>query len=154
MIISGKQYRSIEYKLGFVTVSVLGGSYYHKPAETKGVKMAVEIKLACDIDIPTRDFSVPAVYDMDNGIREAITYLAKNETMYVGCLGGIGRTGLFLSCLAKALGYKDPVQYVRDNYDERAVETNRQKEFVERFDVSDFKWQVRKAKLLALWYYS
>lgn len=48
----------------------------------------------------------------------------------------MGRTGLFLAILAKAVGFNDPVAYVRKHYYNHAVETAEQAKYVEAFDVS------------------
>ena len=53
----------------------------------------------------------------------------------VGCMGGIGRTGLMLALLAKSFGEEDPVRYVRATYYSHAVETAAQKQFIAEFKV-------------------
>lgn len=57
------------------------------------------------------------------------------QRVEVGCMGGLGRTGTALGCIAVLDGVpaRDAVRYVRDNYDARAVETFRQRRFVARF---------------------
>ena len=57
----------------------------------------------------------------------------------VGCLGGQGRTGLFLALLAKVWGIADPVKYVRRVYLRRAVETRDQEEWVADFEASGLR---------------
>ena len=93
-----------------------------------GVKMAVEINKFHHISVPTEDFSIPSVEDMQLGLMEAYDYMAKGNDLYVGCMGGIGRTGLFMGCIAKlmqdcgnvgfqkSLNTGDPVRWVRENY--------------------------------------
>jgi protein tyrosine phosphatase len=141
-----------EFKFGWVDRKVLAGSYYHRPKTHHGIKMAVEIDAAHTISIPTRDFSVPSMDAMQEGMREALELIAKDEPVYVGCMGGIGRTGLFLACLAKVLGYPKPVGYVRANYSPLAVETSRQMQFVQDFDITPFQNRLIWLKLKALWY--
>lgn len=135
--------------LGWKGRKIYGGPYRNKPKDMPGIKMAAEINAPSSISIPTRDFSVPAYNDMLQGLKEAIEQMADGKVYYVGCMGGIGRTGLFLSLLARALGEDHPVEWVRENYDKRAVETPEQKAYVESFDLSPLVWTIRKAKLKA-----
>ena len=115
---------------------VHGGPFPDWPDESHiGVKMAKEIKLDCDIDIPTLDFSVPNKDQLDNGLIRVVEELVKGHPVYVGCMAGRGRTGLFLSILAKAFGEKQPVEYVRDKYYAHAVETPEQYEFVSNYEI-------------------
>lgn len=100
------------------------------------VKMAAEINRPCTISIPTEDFSVPSVEAMTLGLEKAIKAFFSNQPMYVGCMGGIGRTGLFLALMTKILNKEaDPVMYVRGNYYSHAVETSQQLTYVKEFDV-------------------
>jgi hypothetical protein len=136
--------------LGWRGRKIHGGPYRNKPKGMSGIKMAMEINAPCDIDIPTRDFSVPDPIFMRAGLMMAIDAMADGEVFYVGCMGGIGRTGLFLSLLARALGEDRPVEWVREHYDKRAVETEEQRAYVNGFDLTPLKWKIRWAKLRAL----
>ncbi len=53
----------------------------------------------------------------------------------IACAGGRGRTGTALACLAILDGVPAPraVEYVREHYHRRAVETPWQRRFVARF---------------------
>lgn len=57
------------------------------------------------------------------------------ERVEIGCLGGHGRTGTAVACLAILDGYTaaDAVDWVRTNYCGHAVETPAQEGFVARF---------------------
>jgi hypothetical protein len=57
------------------------------------------------------------------------------EQVELGCLGGHGRTGTALACLAVLTGTPpgDAVDWVRAHYCPRAVETDAQRGFVEAF---------------------
>jgi hypothetical protein len=57
------------------------------------------------------------------------------ELVEIACYGGVGRTGTVLSCLAVRAGitYLDAVDWVREHYDQRAVETDEQYRLIERF---------------------
>lgn len=118
---------------------VCGGPYIMKPPGMVGIKMALEVPYRLDgsieIGVPTLDFSVPMVDDLQRGLTDAVNHILRGEEVYVGCMGGRGRTGLFLAILAKAFGEKSPVEYVRLHYYTRAVETQEQYEFVGEFKI-------------------
>jgi protein-tyrosine phosphatase len=60
---------------------------------------------------------------------------AATERVELACVGGRGRTGTALACLAVLDGVPadQAVEFVRANYDQHAVETPWQKRFVRRF---------------------
>lgn len=62
---------------------------------------------------------------------------AATERVEVACGGGTGRTGTALACLAVLAGVApdEAVAFVRAGYRARAVETRRQRRFVETFAV-------------------
>lgn len=140
---------NIPLRIGnLIDTKVHGGPYRELPFDMFGVKMAVEIKEPCNVDIPTQDFNVPEVSDLRAGVVKALMAMMNNEVVYAGCMGGIGRTGLFLAALAKVqIEYRkskhragrgdDPVLYVRNHFIPHAVETEQQKQFIADFDVSD-----------------
>jgi rhodanese/phosphatase family protein len=81
------------------------------------------------------DFGLPADRDQ---VLPALTELwrrAADERVEVACLGGRGRTGTALACLAIIDGVpaRTAVAYVREHYSGRAVETFRQRRYVARF---------------------
>lgn len=83
------------------------------------------------IDWP--DFGVPANGDAVAGALRAVLERARSgQDVEVGCLGGHGRTGTALSCLAALAGYPalDAVAWVRSSYCAKAVETPEQEAFV------------------------
>jgi protein-tyrosine phosphatase len=57
------------------------------------------------------------------------------EAVEIGCLGGHGRTGTALACLAVLAGTPpdDAVAWVRATYCEKAVETDAQEQLVADF---------------------
>ena len=63
---------------------------------------------------------------------------AATERVEVACLGGRGRTGTALACVAVIDGVpsRRAVAYVREHYNSRAVETFWQRRFVARFRAS------------------
>jgi hypothetical protein len=126
---------------GGVHGRLIGGPYRSKPGGMAGVKMAAEISLPCVIDIPTKDFSVPDHDSMLLGMAQSVMWLQRTPVLFVGCAGGIGRTGLFLASMVKLMSWVhkvkiDPIDYVRAVYNPRAVETNEQEDFVYGLNVA------------------
>lgn len=81
------------------------------------------------------DFGLPAD---PAALRETLVEaLARSsvERVEVGCMGGRGRTGTALACLAVLDGAPaaDAVAYVRQHYGQHAVETSEQESFVADF---------------------
>jgi len=136
------------FALGKISTLVIGGPYmrFVDRQQTRlplvGVLMAEELR---DVDytifVPTRDFSIPLMRLFRKGLMQSIAQMAIGNQLYVGCMGGIGRTGLFLAGLAKIMGVEDPVGYVREHYIPHAVETEAQKDFIRALKVEDIrKW--------------
>lgn len=65
-------------------------------------------------------------------LRDALGRARAGERVEIGCLGGHGRTGTALACLAVLSGHPlgDAVAWARDNYCVKAVETDDQAAFV------------------------
>ena len=81
------------------------------------------------------DFSVPRDRaDAEAALASLLDRARRGERVEVGCLGGHGRTGTALACLAVQAGVPaaDAVSWVRSNYCTHAVETDEQVAFVER----------------------
>jgi hypothetical protein len=80
------------------------------------------------------DFGIPADRAaMLEALADVVTRAGAGEVVELGCLGGHGRTGTALACLAVLAGLaddQDPVEWVRSTYCERAVETDEQAAFV------------------------
>jgi hypothetical protein len=82
------------------------------------------------------DFGVPA--DLDSfcaALADALERARRGEIVELGCLGGHGRTGTALACLAILSGTppNEAVEWVRANYCEKAVETDEQLRLVTDF---------------------
>lgn len=89
------------------------------------------------IDWP--DFGVPEnESELFDAIVEIHARAKVGEVVEIACYGGLGRTGTVLSCLAVCAGVpaSDAVEWVRSNYDRRAVETEEQQQLVEAFATS------------------
>lgn len=86
------------------------------------------------IDWP--DFGVPRDRDAAAAqIRSAFARAQAGERVEVGCAGALGRTGTVLASMAVLAGVPtaSAVEWVRENYDVRAVETEEQEAFVAWF---------------------
>ena len=80
-----------------------------------------------------RDFRLPdSTEDAAAALREAWAR-AGEQRVEIACGGGIGRTGTALALLATMSGVapEDAVTWVRAHYHRRAVETRRQRHWVE-----------------------
>jgi hypothetical protein len=86
------------------------------------------------IDWP--DFGVPAEPEVAAGqIASAFRRARRGELVEVGCLGGSGRTGTVLACMAVLAGVPsaEAVPWVRAAYRPEAVETAEQEAWVQWF---------------------
>ena len=114
---------------------MFGGSFFDAPPPWEDFLtinlMAESPQLPSDLYLPIQDYSVPSDPELMTEIFEKIK--ASPEDVYVGCWGGIGRTGLFMSCYLKYTGVEDPLKVVRKDYNEHAVETPGQMDFLADF---------------------
>lgn len=141
------------------SVLVLGGPYRQAPFDLiPTYNMAKEIPNPATHRLPIADFSVPTVEEAVPVVAYALMDLMSTGYIYVGCMGGIGRTGLFMGLLAEyakihgmqtvgALG--GTVPYVRAFYKSYAIETDLQQEFIANFDYDAVHEMVIKLKSLS-----
>jgi hypothetical protein len=82
------------------------------------------------------DFRLPADRDDARAALLEAWQRCADERVEVACLGGRGRTGTALACIAVLDGVAsaDAVDFVRRNYHRRAVETRGQRRFVNQFE--------------------
>jgi len=83
-----------------------------------------------------RDFWLPSdSSDARAAFAEAHRRAIAGERVEVACLGGRGRTGSAIACIAQLGGVsaEDAVEWTRNSYDRRAVETPWQRRYVRRF---------------------
>ena len=79
------------------------------------------------------DFGVPTDPEVAAGqISDAFARARSGELVEVGCLGGTGRTGTVLACMAVLAGVPaaEAVPWVREAYRPSAVETSEQEAWV------------------------
>ena len=60
----------------------------------------------------------------------AKTQVDAGKKLHCGCIGGHGRTGMFLAALVSCYGEKEAIAYVRANYCKKAVESSTQVKFL------------------------
>jgi protein-tyrosine phosphatase len=66
--------------------------------------------------LPISDFGVPKVSAMRKIISQVTVYSQRGSNIAVHCHAGVGRTGMFMACLAKigmGLPAKDSIRWVR-----------------------------------------
>lgn len=146
--------KKIRFNFWGHTLVLEGGPYRNRPAGVQGVKMAAEIDAACRWDIPTQDFTAPDPELIRLALPEVFEEALNGKRVFVGCMGGIGRTGSFLAAFAKMMGEKDPVGYVRQHYSSHAVETQSQQVMIDLLEVKDLyrkcRWMAIKKHLLGI----
>lgn len=81
------------------------------------------------------DFRLPTDHAQAQAVLREAYARADAERVEIACGGGRGRTGTALACLAVLDGVPagEAVDFVRRNYDTRAVETPWQRRYVSRF---------------------
>ncbi|PWS38308.1 protein phosphatase [Falsiroseomonas bella] len=119
-------------------VTITGGPFDAIPEGAFGVclEAASEKAWLADIALPTPDFGLPDPAALRAAVAAALAQLEAEpeRPLHVGCRAGIGRTGLFLACLARAAGVEgDPLDYVRRHYLPHAAETEAQQAMARGF---------------------
>ncbi|WP_062649460.1 protein-tyrosine phosphatase family protein [Streptomyces maremycinicus] len=81
------------------------------------------------------DFRLPGDREEARAVLTEVWHRAAGERVELACLGGRGRTGTALACLAVLDGVPadEAVAFVRRHYDRRAVETPWQRRYVRGF---------------------
>lgn len=144
------------------TYIVFGGPFAKfnpKEEAAYGICLRETKDARADVWLPIDDFSVPKDdAAVNRALKQVVLAILMGHNVYAGCMGGWGRTGLFLAILAKATGQADPVGYVRALYTSHAVETDEQKAYVSDFDVTEIQlftkraaWVIWALKKLRVW---
>ncbi|QXN72618.1 PTPc tyrosine phosphatase [Rhodobacter phage RcZahn] len=137
-----------DWRWAWMGFTVHGGPFpnYVKGEDTFGLNLRAEKSHPCDAYLPITDFSVPT--QTKEQVSATIALVLRNalsgKHVYVGCMGGWGRTGIALSIIAKVMGEADPVAYVRKHYSHRAVETEEQQAYVRDFDVTAIRAELQR----------
>lgn len=129
-------------------VTIYGGSCHHPTIDDVDIYVSLDVEQPVyyweqpwyedegkkHIRFPIEDMFIPEDSDDFKSCIEYIQfYLSEGKKVHVGCIGGHGRTGMVLSALVQAsMGDKlvdatgnkiSAIDYVRDNYAHKAVET-------------------------------
>ena len=89
------------------------------------------------IYLPIPDFDIPAPQSLLAGLAQVQAHAQAGHNVAVHCNAGVGRTGLFMACLARKVfgrSGKAAIAWVQQ-YIEHAVETEIQYSFVESLDL-------------------
>lgn len=127
--------RFIAYQYQGKTKKLYGGSFFLAPHDGSllEIDLMAEMHLPCDWWLPILDHQCPRPEQIP-AMEQIFAAIKKDpRDSYVGCFGGIGRTGLFLACFLKSMGEEAPIIRVRSQYDRRAMETSEQVQFVLQF---------------------
>lgn len=143
----------VELEDGRIVV-IHGGPFSQKPKGFQGICLLEKDMPAQDgtrnVHLPIRDFSTPTIEQAVEGALLAVAYALEHRPVYVGCMGGKGRTGLMLGVAAVLCGIWNPVEYVRKTFSLHAIETKQQEVFVNSMDLLGARlpmsWVVRNAR--------
>jgi hypothetical protein len=84
------------------------------------------------LDVP--DFGIPPAALLEKALVTTVDFMLHRPDVpvFVGCRGGIGRTGMFMAALVRSVGVDTlhPVEWVRSHYLRGAVETSAQRGLV------------------------
>jgi hypothetical protein len=152
------------WMFGKIDFTVTGGpfdAFRPKVNGDFGVCVRAErVPRTADVVVAIKDFDVPRpeqLRDVHYALKETIEQALSGQRVWIGCMGGWGRTGLFMAILAKVCGEHDPIAYVREHYTSHAVETKPQQNYVDEFDVETLRdwlfwagWTERFRRLLHL----
>jgi len=83
--------------------------------------------------MPIEDFSTLPADVQDWAVNETLDIYQSGKSIAIFCTGGHGRTGYFTSLILGKLGVEDPIDLLRTNYCEKAVECNSQVDAIAKY---------------------
>lgn len=86
---------------------------------------------------PVTDMSVLPESILIRAVQDITDCLEAGKKVGIFCLGGHGRTGYIAGCVLGYLGIEDPIEYLREHYCKKAVETRSQAEEIGKFIGND-----------------
>lgn len=124
---------------------------------TKNICLKAE---AYQVELENTDYFFPIVDYKTPKVRPTVFALAwiiwqgvaRKKKVYVGCMGGVGRTGMVLALLARVVYRMDggnAIARVRRYYNPHAVETKEQGAFVRTFPTANLNKWYRICRLIA-----
>jgi protein-tyrosine phosphatase len=119
---------------------VTAGPTRELPDDLMLVRCASEIPVPAErvlFDIGTEDFRPFSYLKLADNLPALMHALMQGERLYVGCMGGTGRTGTLLAILAAQhpqMTGEQAIEYIRTVYKRGAVETKVQEEQVSVFE--------------------
>jgi len=120
------------------SLTLMAGPFRERVEGAYGMLLASELhELDHDFLLVCRDFGVPEMRDYESAISAIALETAVGNLVYIGCMGGIGRTGTVMAGLVRVLtdcNGEEAVTWVRANYLGHAVETKAQRELVASFN--------------------
>ena len=132
-------HKLIRLPLNGKTLLFVCGPYRERFPGTYGVRLTEDsqLDLPCDFHFPIPDFDVPTAQAFQAALIRVIGLAVKGEVPYIGCFGGIGRTGLFMAGLVRVLHDlegPEAVRWIRAAYISHAVEMPEQHALLANFD--------------------
>src|SRR5688572_578797 len=100
--------KTIDLPFGVSQRTVTAGSFKNYPGtQYYGLKLAPEVQVPANCVVPIPDFGLPKEDATYSALRIVLYRIAMNQPVYLGCMGGYGRTGTFLALLYRALGVEN-----------------------------------------------
>lgn len=119
-------------------LTIGAGPYRRRPDNTFGVCLAAEYPDdEKDHWLPTPDFTAAPARDFEDTLAVICKAASEGRLPYLGCIGGIGRTGTVIAGLVRVLTGMDAASakdWTRAHYHHHAIERDEQFELVKAFD--------------------
>jgi protein-tyrosine phosphatase len=124
--------------VGGRAVTITGGPFDSIPEGAFGICLEAGAAKAAQADLllPTADYGLPDPQALRAAVAATLAQLRADPArpVHVGCRAGVGRTGLFMACLARAAGVEgDALAHVRAHYLPHAAETPAQEAMARGF---------------------